>query len=82
MNGWNSIVSFFTTTVPQWIQNVIDWFKQLPYNIGVFIGEILGHIANLGVKLVEFVTNDIPNFINKVIDWFKQLPRKNLGVAM
>lgn len=82
VNGWNSIVSFFTTTVPQWIQNVIDWFKQLPYNIGVFIGEILGHIANLGVKLVEFVTNDIPNFINKVIDWFKQLPRKNLGVAM
>ncbi len=74
INGWNSIVSFFATTVPQWIQNVITWFQQLPYNIGVFIGEILGHIANLGLKLVEFITNDIPNFINSIVDWFKQLP--------
>ena len=74
INGWNSIVNFFTTTIPQWIQNVIDWFKQLPYNIGVFIGEILGHIANLGLKLVEFITVDVPNFINSVVDWFKQLP--------
>lgn len=81
INGWNSIVNFFTTTIPQWIQNVIDWFKQLPYNIGVFIGEILGHMANLALKLVEFVTNDIPNFINSVIEWFKQLPRENMAMV-
>lgn len=74
INGWNSIENFFTTTIPQWINDIINWFKQLPYNIGVFIGQILGHIANLGVKLVEFVTKDIPNFISKVIDWFSKLP--------
>lgn len=74
INGWNSIVNFFAVTIPQWIQNVINWFKQLPYNIGVFIGQILGHVANLGLKLAEFITNDIPNFINSVVDWFKQLP--------
>lgn len=74
INGWNSIVNFFAVTIPQWIQNVITWFQQLPYNIGLLIGQILGHIANLGVKLLEFVTNDIPNFINSVVDWFKQLP--------
>lgn len=74
INGWNSIVSFFTVTIPQWIQNIITWFQQLPYNIGVFIGQILGHIANLGLRFVEFVTVDVPNFINSVINWFKELP--------
>lgn len=74
INGWNSIVNFFTVTIPQWIQNVIVWFEQLPYNIGLFIGEIIGHIAILGLKLISFVTEDIPNFINNIINWFSELP--------
>lgn len=74
INGWNSIVNFFTVTIPQWIQNIITWFQQLPYNIGILIGQILGHIANLGLKFAEFVTVDVPNFINSVINWFKELP--------
>lgn len=76
INGWNSIVSFFTTTIPQWIQNVITWFQQLPYNIGLCLGQILGHFANLSLRLVEFITVDIPNFINSVVDWFSQLPSR------
>ena len=66
----------FVTTVTNFVTSVIDWFKNLPENIGKFIGEILGHIANLGLRLVEFVTKDIPNFINNTINWFKQLPNR------
>ena len=84
-NVINAIITFFTETVPNafndfittvtdFVNSVIDWFKNLPYNIGKFIGEIIGHIANFGLRLVDFVTKDIPNFINNVVDWFKKLP--------
>lgn len=79
-NTWEGIKTFFTTTIPAtisaFIQNIIEWFKQLPYNIGYLIGTIIGHFINLKNKINEFLTIDIPNFINGIIDWFKQLPDK------
>ena len=70
----DSIAEFFTVTIPEFVQGVIEWFNQLPYNIGLAIGQIIGYIANLGLRLVEFITVDIPNFINGIITWFSQLP--------
>lgn len=32
-NLWTGIINFFTKTIPQWIQNVKDWFANLPYMI-------------------------------------------------
>ena len=87
VNLVTTVITFFTETIPNafndfitkvtnFVTSVIDWFKNLPENIGKFIGEILGHIANLGLKLIEFVTKDIPNFINNTVNWFKQLPSR------
>ena len=66
----------FVTTVTNFVTSVIDWFKNLPYNLGVIVGEMLANIANFGLRLIEFATTDIPNFINNVVNWFKQLPGK------
>lgn len=85
INLVTTVITFFTETIPNafndfitkvtnFVTSVINWFKNLPENIGKIIGEILGHIANLGLKLIEFVTKDIPNFINNTVNWFKQLP--------
>lgn len=74
VNVWNSIVSFFTETIPQWIQNIITWFQQLPYNIGVLIGQILGYIANFGVNIWNWVTSELPKIIQGIIQWFAELP--------
>lgn len=74
INGWNAIVTFFTETIPQWIQNVITWFQQLPYNIGLLIGQILGHILNFGLNVWNWVTVELPQIIQGIIDWFAQLP--------
>lgn len=71
---WNSVVSFFTETIPSWIQSVIDWFSKLPYNIGYFIGQIIGQFVQWGIDLKNFITEDIPAFINSVIQWFQELP--------
>ena len=74
VNAWNSIVAFFTETIPQWIQNIITWFQQLPYNIGVLIGQIFGYIANFGVNVWNWITTELPQIIGNIINWFAQLP--------
>lgn len=81
INAWNSIVTFFTETIPTWIQNIITWFQQLPYNIGLLIGQIIGHIIQFGTNVWNWITNELPKIIQGIIDWFAQLPRQNMELA-
>ena len=74
INGWNAIVSFFTETIPQWIQNVINWFGQLPYMIGYHIGQTLGSIVQFGLDIWNWVTVELPQIIQSIIQWFAELP--------
>lgn len=74
MSVWEWIGDLFTEKIPEWIQSVIDWFKNLPYNIGVSIGEMIGHILKFGIDAKNWVDNELPKIINSIIDWFKQLP--------
>lgn len=74
INGWNAIVTFFTETIPQWIQNVIMWLQQLPYNIGYMIGQIIGNIIQFGMNIWNWITVELPLIIQGIIDWFAQLP--------
>lgn len=84
-NVVNGIITFFTETIPNafnnfvatvsnFVNSVIEWFKNLPYNLGLLIGQAIGHVINFGIRLVEFLRTDIPNFINGVVNWFKELP--------
>lgn len=78
-NLWTGIISFFTTTIPQWIQSVIQWFEKLPYNLGVFIGQMLGHIVKFGIDAYTWVTTELPKIIQGIITWFSQLPGQIWG---
>lgn len=74
VNVWNSIISFFTEGIPNFINSVIQWFKELPYRIGVHIGEILGNIIKFGLDVWNWVTVELPKIIQGIIDWFAKLP--------
>lgn len=88
VNGANSVIDFFTVTIPEtfnkfinetvpnFIQSIITWFENLPYNIGVIVGKILGHIYLWGTEIKNWAETEIPNFIDKVIDFFMELPGK------
>lgn len=69
---WNKITDFLSKAVT----NIINWFKQLPYNIGRFLGEILGNIIKFGLNCWNWTTNELPKIIKSIIEWFKQLPSK------
>ena len=73
---WNGIITFFNTTIPQWVQSFIQWINQLPYNIGVAIGTMIADIINFGVAAWNWVTVQLPKIIQGIITWFQQLPGK------
>lgn len=73
---WETIGNFFTETIPGWINGVIEWFKNLPYEIGYAIGQMLGHIIQFGINAWNWATIELPKIIENIIKWFKELPGK------
>lgn len=61
----DAIVSFFTETIPNFIQSVIDWFAALPENL-----------AQWGQNVYTTVTTAISDMISSVIEFFAQLPEQ------
>lgn len=74
INGWNSIVAFFTQTIPTWISNIIIWFSQLPGQIYGIFNSVLQGIITWGTNTLNYFVTNIPIWINNVIYWFNQLP--------
>lgn len=77
----NAIVTFFTETIPNAIQVVIQWFKDLPENIW---NALTTAISNLGKWIVEMAlkAQEVRNqIIEKIINFFKELP-ENIGYAL
>lgn len=74
VNAWNNIVAFFTETIPQFVQSIITWFENLPYNLGLIVGQMMGHVYNFATNLWNWITTDLPQIIANIINWFLQLP--------
>lgn len=72
----NSLVNFVTVTIPEFVNSVIEWFNNLPYNIGVLIGEMLGHLANFGESALAWAAEAIPALIENIKQFFSTLPEK------
>lgn len=65
--AWNAIVGFFTETIPNAFQSLLDKISEIGNNIKTFF-------ENLWNGIVTFFTETIPQWIQNVIDWFANLP--------
>lgn len=72
----NNIATFFTETIPELWQSLIDWFINLPYNIGFALGEALGTILVWGMDIWNYLITNVPIWIESVGTFFSQLPGK------
>lgn len=63
-----AVINIFETIKQKAIQ-VFEWFQNLPYNMGVLIGTILGILIQLPGK----IWNILVTAYNKFVDWFKNL---------
>ncbi len=75
-NTWQEIITFFTEGIPNFINSILEWLSELPYNIGFIIGSILGNIIQFGLNLSNWITTELPLLIEGIIEWFSQLPEK------
>lgn len=69
-----NLLDFATTTVPQFIQSIIDWFMQLPGQIAQWLADTLSNIAQWGSDTISKGTEAASQFLTNVINWFQQLP--------
>ena len=73
-NGWNSIVSFFTESIPNFVNSVIEWIKNIPYNIGYILGYTLGSIIKFGMDLWTWLTTTIVQIGENIKTFLTNLP--------
>ena len=69
-----NLINFATTTAPQFIQSVIDWFMQLPGMIWSWLLAVLSNIAQWGADMISDGKEAASEFLTNVINWFRQLP--------
>lgn len=69
-----NLMDFATTTVPQFIQSVIDWFMQLPGMIWSWLLAVLSSIAQWGTDMISDGAEAASEFLTNIINWFRQLP--------
>lgn len=70
------IEQFATVTIPSFVQNVITFLQELPNNLGIMVGEMLGHLYLFVTSAIEWATTAIPEFINSVVTFFQELPNR------
>lgn len=73
---WGAIVGFFTKTIPEAWNSVVEWVQGIPeWWAGIWeqVGQFFENVWN---SIVSFFTETIPAWIQSVIDWFNSLPEK------
>lgn len=67
---FSAVADFFTETIPNAFNSVIDWFK----NIGK-------KFADIGKNIIEGIKSGIKNAWNNLVSWFKGLFSDLIGIA-
>lgn len=77
LKSWGkNIATFFTETIPQLWDGLIEWFKNLPYNIGYALGYALGTIIQWGINVGNYLVTNVPIWIDNISTFFSELPEK------
>lgn len=70
--------NWVTNELPKIINNIIDWFKQLPSKIWNWLKETLNKIGQWISNMKNTISQKFPGIINSIVNWFKELPRENV----
>ena len=73
---WENIKSFFSTTIPEIINNIVNWFNDLPEKMGYALGVAIGKVIQWGVDLWNYLRTNVPVWIDNVVNFFSELPSK------
>ena len=74
--GWSAISDFFTETIPEVINSIVEWFAGLPEKISSEFGKVLGTIGRWVVDAIAWVSENFPLLIEAIVKFFTELPGK------
>ena len=80
-----AIVGFFTGTIPNGIDTMVNFFSELPSKIGEFLTNAINGVAQFASNLAGKALEAGSNFLNNIIQFFNQLPEKigfSIGYAL
>lgn len=80
-NAFNSIKDFITKTVPETIDNVIKWFKELPGNIWNALVSVINGVKQWGVNLFNAAADAGRELVDGVINTVSSLPGKMISIG-
>lgn len=80
---WSSVKDFFSDIVEsakngasEFVENITEFFSQLPYKIGFWIGETLGNIVQWAIEMCENAQKTASEFVENINTFFSELPEK------
>lgn len=76
INMGTTIVNFFTSTIPTFIENMGAWFMQLPEKIGYALGYIIEKLILWSQNVISWITTNVPLIIEEIVTFFSELPGK------
>lgn len=75
----DAIANFFTVTIPNAIDAMVQWFSELPAKIGGFIKTVLTNVKNWATSMATKAREAGSKFVNNVVNFVKNLPAKVWG---
>lgn len=73
-NLGQNIANFFTQTLPNAFQSVIQWFQQLPSAIGTALSNLITSIGTWAVSFGQSALQAGQQFISNIANFFTNLP--------
>jgi len=78
-SAWDKLIQYLTG-IPERIgaivENIGNWFSELPGKIGYALGYALGTITKWGIEVADYMAEKIPEIISSVVTWFAEMPGK------
>ena len=70
----DALAGFFTQTVPNAINTMVQFFSQLPSNISNFLSQVINNVTSWVGNMVNSAVQAGSQFLNNVVNFFSQLP--------
>ena len=73
---WDSMVTWFTVTIPELIGNIGTWFSELPGKVGQWFTELFNNVKAWGSDMWNKAKQIAKDFVDKFVKFIKELPGK------
>lgn len=71
-----AIKNFFTQTIPQAIDNMVQWFQELPTRINEWLQQAIIKVGEWATNMWNKAIETGTNFINAIVEFFSTLPAR------